>query len=134
MIHDPARLRFALKCLKLARDEMKAHGRTFMTPRQNLFDIAVQYGGNIALTRQEIMAAARMLRSRHAAAASKRKYRSTGTGAEGPFAIEVEAVSPADAFVEVSLNVRGETAVDTLLDLATGQDVLDDIDPDDPVL
>jgi hypothetical protein len=63
-----------------------------------------------------------------------RKYRATGTGGKGPFDIEVEAESPADAFVEVALNIHGETSVETLVDLETGQDVLDDIDPNDPVL
>ena len=65
---------------------------------------------------------------------AKRKYRSTGTGGKGPFDIEVEAESPADAFVEVSLNIHGETRVETLVDLETGRDVIDDIDPNDPVL
>ena len=71
---------------------------------------------------------------RQAEGMPKRKYRSTGTGGNGPFDIEVEAEAPADAFVEVALAVYGETRVDTLVDLETGQDVMDQIDPDDPVL
>lgn len=60
-------------------------------------------------------------------------YHATGTCASGRFEIDVEATSPADAFVEVSLSVPGDTVVDTLTD-ETGRDVLDDIDPNDPVL
>ena len=64
----------------------------------------------------------------------KRKYRSTGTGAEGPFDIEVNATDPADTFVEIALNVLGDTPADTLVDTGTGLNVLDCIDPEDPVL
>lgn len=63
----------------------------------------------------------------------KKKYRSTGTCEDGPFDIEVTAYCPADAFVEVALSVRGDTEVYTLTD-ATGRDVIEDIDPDDPIL
>ena len=63
----------------------------------------------------------------------KQKYLSTGSCESGPYSIEVLADSPADAFVEVGLSLPGDVSVSTLVD-ESGRDVLDDIDPNDPVL
>lgn len=55
-----ARLTFAYACLKLARRELKQHGREFMKPNQDVIDSAVEYGGSIKLTREEVIEASQM--------------------------------------------------------------------------
>jgi len=54
------RLAFAASCLKLARQELKDHGREFMKPGEDVYDSAVQYGGKINLTRDEIIEAEKL--------------------------------------------------------------------------
>jgi hypothetical protein len=54
------RLTFAAMCLKLARDELKNHGREFMSPGEDVFDSAVQYGASIKLTKEEIIEASEL--------------------------------------------------------------------------
>lgn len=54
------RLSFGVACLRLARKELKDHGREFADPNQDLFDLAVQYGGSIKLTREEAIEASKM--------------------------------------------------------------------------
>jgi hypothetical protein len=54
------RLAFAASCLKLARQELKDHGREFMKPGEDVYDSAVQYGGKINLTRDEVIEANRI--------------------------------------------------------------------------
>jgi len=51
------RLAFAVSCLKLARKEIKDHGREFMKPDEDVFDSALQYGGSISpkLTKAEVI-------------------------------------------------------------------------------
>lgn len=51
------RLNFAAACLVLAKQELKDHGREFMKPDEDVYDSAVQYGGKIKLTREEIIEA-----------------------------------------------------------------------------
>ena len=55
-----ARLIFARACLRLARRELKEHGRKFMSPDEDVFDSAVQYGGSIKLTKEEVIEASQM--------------------------------------------------------------------------
>ena len=50
----------------------------------------------------------------------------------GLFLFEAQ-LGGAEAFVEVALSVKGETTIDSLTD-KSGRDVIEDIDPDDPVL
>jgi hypothetical protein len=54
------RLSFGVACLKLARKELKDHGREFVDSDQDLFDLAVQYGASIKLTREEAIEASKM--------------------------------------------------------------------------
>lgn len=61
-------------------------------------------------------------------------YLSTGSCESGKFEIVVSGRSPADAFVEVGLSLPGDVTIETLVDMTTGLDKLDEIDPNDPEL
>lgn len=54
------RLAFAASCLKLARKELRDHGREFMKPGEDVYDSAMQYGGSIKLTRDEVIEAEKL--------------------------------------------------------------------------
>jgi len=56
------RLAFAVSCLELAQKEIKDHGREFMEPGEDVYDSAVQYGGSIKLTRDEVIEAENLSR------------------------------------------------------------------------
>ena len=58
------RISFAGICLRLAEKEIRQHGRYFMKPGQDVYDSAVQYGGSIKITKEEVLEAERLRKKR----------------------------------------------------------------------
>lgn len=58
------RLNFAVICINLAEDEIKKHGRLFMEENEDVYDSAVNYGGSIRLTKEEIIEAKEYLKKK----------------------------------------------------------------------